>query len=122
MNTPAKIDDLTGQKIISAQSSLDCFFMKLEQGMGLILSPNKTSGSIEVKIVKEEELPSLNEAVCAVDWSWICESKIQSVKTSSSQIAFQLSPAGPLRVNSGTWQNKPYLFFDPYKASGSHGR
>lgn len=118
MNTqvPNKIEELAGHTIESAQSSLDCFFIKLESGAGFVLKPNKTTAAIEPAIVSASELPTLNEAVCAVDWSWICQSKIETVKTSPNQIAFQLSPAGPLKVKSGVWQNKPYLFFEPYKA------
>ncbi len=114
---PEKIEELKGNQIVSAQSSLDCFCIKLDKGLGLVLKPNKNSGAIEANIVAEEDLPTLNEAVCAVDWSWIQGSQIQSVKTASNQVAFQLSPAGPLKVNSGSWQNKPFLFFDPYKAN-----
>lgn len=116
MSTPVKFEDLTGQKIISAQSSLDSFCISLDKGSGLLLTPNKASGHIETKVVDANELPQLNEAVCAVDWSWICGSQITSLKITSNQVAFQLSPAGPLKIGTGSWQNKPYLFFDPYKA------
>ncbi len=116
MDTAAKIEDLAGHKIISAQSSLDSFCISLDKGVGFLLTPNNANGNIETKIVNTDELPQLNEAVCAVDWSWICGSQITSVKISSNQVAFQLSPAGPLKIGTGSWQNKPYLFFDPYKA------
>lgn len=113
---PNKIEELQGHSIVAAQSSLDCFFLKLESGFGLILKPNKTTAVIEVDLVSADQLPTLNEAVCAVDWSWICKSKIELAKQSPNQILFKLSPAGPLKVNSGVWQNKPYLYFEPYKA------
>lgn len=118
MNTeiPNKIEDLQGHSIEAAQSSLDCFFLKLDNGIGLILKPNKTNAVIEVDVVSADQLPKLSEAVCAVDWSWICHSKIELVKASPNQIMFKLNPAGPLKVKSGVWQNKPYLFFEPYKA------
>ncbi|MBP7861106.1 hypothetical protein KA183_05445 [bacterium] len=119
MNTqiPNKIEDLQEHCIEAAQSSLDCFFLKLDSGFGLILKPNKTTAVIEAAVVSVEHLPTLSEAVCAVDWTWICRSKIELVKQSPNQIMFKLNPAGPLKVKSGVWQNKPYLFFEPYKGS-----
>lgn len=113
---PSKIEELQGHKIEAAQSSLDCFFLKLESGLGLILRPNKATAIIEAEVVSADKLPALNEAVCAVDWSWICQSSIELVKSNPNQVMFNLNPAGPLRVKSGVWQNKPYLFFEPYKA------
>ncbi len=113
---PNSTQELIGHKIESAKSSLDCFYLKLDGGLGLILKPNKTTAIIEYSIVKADQLPTLSEAVCAVDWSWIYRSKIENLKTSPNQVMFKLNPAGPLKVNSGVWQNKPFLFFDPYKA------
>jgi hypothetical protein len=65
--------------------------------------------------VEASAVPSLSEAVCSVDWSWINGSVFEDVQLSATAVRFKLNPAGPLTISSGAWQGSPFLSFMPYK-------
>jgi hypothetical protein len=105
-----------GTKVVRAASSLKSFAIELSDGKGLLL--NAVDGAkIQAQIVSAEDLPSLSEAVCSVDWSWIYSSSLEAVELSNAAVRFKLNPVGPLTVSSGMWQGSPFLSFMPYKAA-----
>lgn len=109
--------NVVGAKLESANSSLKNFAIKLADGRGISIEAKDVAGTPEivVSLVKTSELPKLNEAVCSVDWSWICESIVLDFSVSSKMVRFSLDPAGPLNVSVGTWQGSPFLSFQPFR-------
>ncbi len=110
---------LTGKVVAGATSSLTMFALKFEDGTGLLL---QTAGDpenplIETTIMPAEELPSIGDAVCKVEWAWIVSSRVESVHSVSGSIKFQLAPAGELAVQANLWKGSPFLSFIPYKGS-----
>jgi hypothetical protein len=115
------IQALVQGKIISAaRSSLNCFVLEFNDGNGIAISVTsngepQAQAKIQIEHKLIAELPQISEAVCKVDWQWIYNSTIKSVKPSSTGVNFELNPAGPLLVATGLWQDSPYLYFQPYK-------
>jgi hypothetical protein len=116
---------LAGAKVKSAQSSLDSFAIIFEDGRGLLINAVADQGEcgISVKILDGREIAPPNEAVCAVDWGWICgQSLVEGgVKESSgingAVVKLTLTGVGTITVAAGMWQGKPFLSFMPYKPS-----
>jgi hypothetical protein len=108
---------VVGVKLEAANSSLKYFAIKLADGRGIAIEAKDVDGTpeIAVALVKASELPKLNEAVCSVDWSWICQSVVQDFTVSPKLVRFSLDPAGPLNVSVGTWQGSPFLSFQPFR-------
>jgi hypothetical protein len=103
-----------GTKIVRAQSSLRSFAAELNDGRGIIL--NAAEGpTISAEVVQASQLPSLSEAVCSVDWSWIATSSLEDIQISTTAVRLTLQPAGPLTISAGIWQGSPFLSFMPYK-------
>src|SRR5438046_2284314 len=111
----SNLESIAGRKIRSAASSLSCFTIAFEDGTGIVLSAVNGSNPLKAIIVDESELPTHNEAVCSVDWSWILGSSVREARLNDGRLSLQLEPAGPLLVFTGVWQGSPYLAFKPYK-------
>lgn len=109
---------LENRQIQSATSSLNRFVMKFVDGTALILEglQEQDSVGIQASIAQSTDISDEDEAVCRVDWSWICSSSIATVDCRKEHILFQLNPAGPLRISVQLWQNKPFLAFQPYRS------
>ena len=60
-------------------------------------------------------LPALEEAGCAVDWSWIAGSLLRGARLAAGRLQLELDPAGPLTVSAALWQGRPFLAFQPYR-------
>ncbi len=110
---------LTGKVIASASSSLTFFAVKFTDGSGVLLESVGTPDSLTVRhtLMSADELPQIDEAVCKVDWGWITESTIKSVRTTIGSFKFMLEPAEDLLVTAMIWEQKPFLGFKPYQAS-----
>ena len=108
---------LVGAKVKRANSSLRNFAIELEDGRGISIEAVEDEGEplITANIIQAESLPSLNEAVCSVDWSWIYANQIKQILVSSKMVRFQLHNVGPLNVSVGTWQGSPFLSFQPFR-------
>ena len=111
------IQEIVGAKIDKAASSLNKFSINLNDGRGLLLEAGENNDGflINFNLVDGASLPQLSEAVCTVDWTWIENSTVESVKSSNNSIEFKLSPAGPLVIGLGAWEGKPFLSFRPYR-------
>lgn len=108
---------LEGKQIQNASSSLNRFVMKFADGSALLLEARGDAADpcVRATVVSAAELAEESEAVCRVDWGWICGSQIQSVDCRKELVAFQLQPAGPLRIAVNLWQGSPFLSFQPYR-------
>jgi len=117
MQNMIETDKLIGKSIVSGNSSLRNFALALNDGNGISLEAVDADGnpSISSSIVAAGDLPALNEAVCSVDWSWICGSVIKQISSSDKALRLQLDPAGPLTVSVGVWQGSPFLSFQPFR-------
>lgn len=109
---------LEGKRIKAAASSLGNFVLEFDDGTGAVFEAllNNEEISLKASVCKSAELPKFDEAVCKVDWSWICGTSINKVLSGLQQIRFELSDVGPLSVSLGMWQGQPFLTFMPYKA------
>lgn len=107
-----------GRSIKGASSSLTEFSCQTDGEFGLVVRATDSNGSprLQIQTLPNEELPQDSDAVCRVDWSWIVNSRIAEMTSSSSALRLQMTPAGPLAISVGTWQGKPFLSFQPYKA------
>jgi len=105
--------------VVDATSNLTSFAVKFADGSGLLLEAAGTPDSpkIEAKMMPAIELPSIGDAVCKVEWAWICDSKIESVQTVTGSFKFNFAPAGPLTILSQVWKGSLFLSFMPYKGS-----
>lgn len=112
---------LKGKVVASASSSLSMFAVKFADGSGLLIESAGTPDNplAEAKIVPADELPSIGDAVCKVEWDWITESKIESVHTMTGSVKIILDPAGPLSILAQVWKGSLFLSFMPYKGSES---
>ena len=64
---------IIGKKVENASSALTSFAVKFDDGTGVIFDAvEPTSPTVAAKTVGASELPNLEEAVCSVDWGWIC--------------------------------------------------
>lgn len=111
---------VVGKTVTGASSSLGEMAIGLdgpEGPSGVILEAGSEGGAaiVQARLVSVDELPSLAEAVCAVDWSWIEKSVIKNAEPAGSSVKFQLDPAGPLTIGAAFWQGKPFLSFQPYR-------
>jgi hypothetical protein len=110
----ASLTAIVGQKVLSANSSLKNFSMRLE-GTGLSLDA-VAGPAIDARLVPINQLSAEKEAVCAVDWSWILQSTVKNILVQNSSVRLELDPAGPLVIAASNWQGSPFLSFQPYKA------
>ncbi len=116
---------LAGAKVERAQSSLDSFALIFADGRGLLINAVAEDGEcgIDVKVLDGREIAAPNEAVCAVDWSWIYGQSVVpgGFKEGSSPqgpaVKLTLTGVGTITVAVGMWQGKPFLSFMPYKAN-----
>lgn len=111
--------ELQGKVVASASSSLTMFAVKFDDGSGILLESIGMPDSVSVKhtLMPADQLPSIDEAVCKVDWSWIAASKIQSVRTTIGSFKFMFDPAEDLLIAAMVWDQKPFLSFKPYQPS-----
>ena len=114
MQTQTDLSSIVGDRIVSANSSLKNFSIRLHNSA---VSLDAVDGpAIKVQLVAINDLSTEKEAVCAVDWSWILQSTIKSVSVQKASVKLELDPAGPLVVAAQNWQGSPFLSFQPYKA------
>jgi hypothetical protein len=114
---------LTGATVKRAQSSLDSFALIFEDGRGLLMNATSSDDEcgISVKVLDGREIVPPDEAVCAVDWSWIYgQSLVQGgIKETSgidgASVKLTLTGVGTITVAVAMWQGKPFLSFMPYK-------
>ncbi len=126
------LNAIVGKRIASATSSLTSFAIKFDDASGIIFeagetanpgvmspivaaTPGAMSAIVDARLVNASEVPALEEAVCSVDWSWICGSIVQHVDPENSSVRLKLKPAGPLTIGAAFWQGKPFLSFQPHK-------
>lgn len=109
---------LEGKEVAGASSSLTAFAVKFTDGSGLLLQATGTpeSATIDCKLMTADELPTIGDAVCKVEWAWIVSSKVSSVQTVTGSFKLNLVPAGTLTILSSVWEGKTFLSFMPYKA------
>ncbi len=112
------LDAIRGKKIVSAVSSLQNFSIEFESGIGLRIDAvqDEDECRLSTAVVEASTLPKSADAVCSVDWSWIYGTSARQVVDSGTMLRFDLDPMGPLIVAAGTWQGKPFLSFQPFKA------
>ncbi len=108
-----------GKTIAGAASSLTMFTLAFEDGSGMLIqvAGDPTNPQIHSQLMQADELPSIGDAVCKVEWAWIVSSKIETVQNITGSIKFELSPAGPLTIMAQVWNGSLFLSFMPYKAS-----
>ena len=106
------------KRVASASSSLTFLSLELDDGHGLVAEARTEGDAPAVGVVRlpASELPRLEEAVCAVDWSWIVGSTVRRATLTNGQLRLELDPAGPLTVSAALWQGAPFLAFQPYRA------
>jgi len=117
------LEALGGAKVSRAQSSLDSFAVIFADGRGLLMTACIDEGEcgIDAQVVNASEIAPPNEAVCAVDWSWIYGQSVldggvkESMSATGAAVKIALTSVGTITVASGMWQGKPFLSFMPYK-------
>ncbi|HZU06347.1 MAG TPA: hypothetical protein VFB73_10250 [Chloroflexota bacterium] len=112
----AALASLVGGRVAGARSSLTAFALALEDGRGL-LAEARGDGTpvVAVSTPPADALPALDEAGCAVDWSWIAGSIIRGARLVAGRLQLELDPAGPLTVSAALWRGAPFLAFQPYR-------
>jgi hypothetical protein len=110
---------IKGKVIASATSDLKTFAIKFEDGTGLLVEAagDVQNPLINLRLVLEENMPLIGDAVCKVSWGWITASTIESASTVLGGIEFRLAPAGPLAVRTMVYQGSTFLSFMPYKGA-----
>lgn len=110
---------LKDKVIAGAASSLTAFAVKFEDGTGLLIEASGTPDNpqIETKLMSADELPSIGDAICKIEWAWIVSSKVESVSSVTGSIKFNLVPAGALSVLAQVWKGSLFLSFLPYKGT-----
>jgi hypothetical protein len=107
---------IIGKKVENASSALTSFAVKFDDGTGVIFDAvEPASPTVSAKTVGASELPDLEEAVCSVDWGWICGSTVQDAQGLGPAVRLILSNAGPLSIGSALWEGKPFLSFQPFR-------
>jgi hypothetical protein len=107
---------ILGKKIAKASSALTSFAVKFDDGTGVIFDAvQPMSPTVAAKTVNAEQLPDLEEAVCSVDWTWICGSTVKDAAGAGSGVRLILDAAGPLNIGSQLWEGKPFLSFQPFR-------
>jgi hypothetical protein len=116
-NLNSALTAVIGNQIKLAVSSLNTFAIELADSSVLKVTAVLSDGypEIEASVAGAGSMPQLADAVCSVDWSWICGSTIESADVSADRLRFQLKPAGPLTVGVGIWQGSPFLSFQPFR-------
>ncbi len=111
--------ELQNKQIKSASSSLKRFVVCFADNTALLLEAVGDGSCPEVRasMLSASEIEAENEAVCRVDWGWITGSRIISIACSTDSFAFQLDPAGPLRISVQLWQDSPFLAFRPFRSA-----
>lgn len=111
------IESVAGAEIEKASSSLNMFAIAFTDGRGLMLKANQDEEDfvIDSELTTKEKLPELAEAVCTVDWTWIENTTINTVKAKDNLVEFKLNPVGPLVIGLGAWEGKPFLSFQPFR-------
>jgi hypothetical protein len=109
---------LIDAKVVSACSSLTRFACEFDNGKGLLLEAAETAEgpSLISKVLPANELPQDADAVCKVDWSWIYGHALRTLVTTRGASKLDLAGVGPLTVSVQTWQGKPFLAFQPFRA------
>lgn len=117
--TQGTLEKLLGRSIKTANSSLKSFAIQFADGQGLLLEAGGTpdAPALLISAPPAEELPAARDAVCAVDWTWIYQSKVDNVAMAPTAVKFTLNPAGPLTVAVAFWQGSPFLSFQPFRPS-----
>jgi hypothetical protein len=122
MSTPmeseadAALAGLVGGRVARASSSLTAFALALEDGRGLLVEARGDGApAVAVSTPPAAALPALEEAGCAVDWSWIAGSLLRGARLAAGRLQLELDPAGPLTVSAALWQGRPFLAFQPYR-------
>lgn len=115
--TRAALDQTLGRKIISATSSLNTFAIDLDNDRTFLIEADSDDGEAIAKIssVESATLTKQADAVCSVDWSWICNSTVGQIDAGGQTIRLKLDPAGPLTVSVAFWQGSPFLSFQPFR-------
>ena len=108
-----------GKTIAGASSSLTMFTLKFEDGTGMLIqaSGDPTSPQINTQLMPADQLPSIGDAVCKIEWAWVVSSTIENVQNVTGSIKLQLAPAGPLTIMAQVWNGSLFLSFMPYKGS-----
>lgn len=113
---------LIGLSVIKALSSLRIFVLYFEDGRALVLdavdAADALGPDIDCRVLPSAEVEAPDEAVCAVDWSWIYGKTLNSVERGSGGYgpAIRLNLAGTTVTTSvGLWEGKAFLSFMPYK-------
>lgn len=107
---------ILGKTVDNASSALTSFAVRFTDGSGIIFDAVSAPGPmVAARIVRAEELPNLEEAVCSVDWGWICGSSVSEAQDAGLAVRLQLSQAGPLTIGSALWEGKPFLSFQPFR-------
>lgn len=116
--TGRELDEIVGLSVVRATSALNSFSCELENGHALLVeaSGDAEKSYLRISTPSSRNLPEEKDAVCAVDWSWIYGSRIESINVSDGSVNMKLNPAGPLSIALHLWQGKPFLAFQPYKS------
>jgi hypothetical protein len=112
------LEPAVGRRVVGASSSLTFLSVALDDGHGLVAEAKPADEGAQVIVVRVpvESLPHLEDAVCAVDWSWIVGSTIRATTLVDGRLRLELEPAGPLTVSAALWEGAPFLAFQPYRA------
>jgi hypothetical protein len=113
----AVLAPLSGARVESASSSLTQFAVALDGSRGLLAEAvaHGEAAAVVVASPAAHTLPTLAEAVCAVDWTWIVGSTLRAAALTGGQLRLELEPAGPLTISAAMWQGAPFLAFQPYR-------
>ena len=110
------LKDIIGKTIDMASSSLTDFVVGFADGTGVNFQAIVENRAAFVHgILLSGDLPSCEDAVCSVDWSWIKGSTITEATATGGSVRLQLDRVGPLTIGTGFWEGKPFLSFMPYK-------
>lgn len=110
------LNAIIGKRIDRASSALTSFAVKFDDGTGVIFDAvQPMAPMVAARIVTADQLPELEEAVCSVDWSWICGATVREAREVGASVRMQLDPVGPLTLGSALWEGKPFLSFQPFK-------
>ena len=117
-DAPEALEVVVGRRVVGASSSLTFLAVELDDGHGLLAEAKPAGEAAQVAVVRlpAESLPTLEEAVCTVDWSWIIGSSVRAATLAEGNLRLELDPAGPLAVSAALWQGAPFLAFQPYRA------
>jgi hypothetical protein len=106
---------ISGRVVKKANSSLNGLTIEFDEGLGLMVEARRSEAPIAVSLTDAAALPSVADAVCAVDWGWIVGSTVKQAALGNDRLDLYLEPAGPLCVRASMWQGSPFLAFKPYK-------